>query len=126
MKAVRTNPMFSYLDLNIKRYWDLLIWMDKFNFSGLACIEIEEKENQDYTAFSQWQLKKFLSPIYQPEFEDWMMIILDSMLKTKQSYLKLNSGTQRPTQIVNVKKKKDKEDSVENSLNGFSHLFPNH
>lgn len=105
MKAVRTNPMFSYLDLNIKRYWDLLIWMDKFNFSGLACIEIEEKENQDYTAFSQWQLKKFLSPIYQPEFEDWMMIILDSMLKTKQSYLKLNSGTQRPTQIVNVKKK---------------------
>lgn len=125
MKAVRTNPMFSYLDLNIKRYWDLLIWMDKFNFSGLACIEIEEKENQDYTAVSQWQLKKFLSPIYQPEFEDWMMIILDSMLKTKQSYLKLNSGTQRPTQIVNVKKQ-DKEDSVENSLNGFSHLFPNH
>ncbi|GES67478.1 hypothetical protein SCEPF1_0005004900 [Saccharomyces cerevisiae] len=122
MKAVRTNPMFSYLDLNIKRYWDLLIWMDKFNFSGLACIEIEEKENQDYTAVSQWQLKKFLSPIYQPEFEDWMMIILDSMLKTKQSYLKLNSGTQRPTQIVNVKKQ-DKEDSVENSLNGFSHLF---
>ena len=48
--------------------------------------------------------------------------ILDSMLKTKQSYLKLNSGTQRPTQIVNVKKQ-DKEDSVENSLNGFSHLF---
>lgn len=122
MKAVRTNPMFSYLDLNIKRYWDLLIWMDKFNFSGLACGKIEEKEKQDYNAFSEWQLKKFLSPIYQPEFEDWMMIILDSMLKTKQNYLQSNSGTQRPTQILNTKKE-DKEDGIDNSLNGFSHIF---
>ncbi|GAV48505.1 hypothetical protein ZYGR_0K00100, partial [Zygosaccharomyces rouxii] len=87
IKAIRTNPTFTYLDLKIERYWDLLVWMDNYNFGGLACIEIQEKETQDFRAYSQWNIRNFLPPIYQQEFDDWMMIILDSMLKTKTQFL---------------------------------------
>lgn len=100
IKSIRSNPMFTYLDLNIERYWDLLIWMDKYNFSGLSCSQIEEREKQDYTAYSNWQIKYYLPRIYQSEFEDWAMIILDSMVKTKRAFLESSYGTQRATQIV--------------------------
>ncbi|KAL3235791.1 DNA polymerase epsilon catalytic subunit [Nakaseomyces bracarensis] len=100
IKSIRSNPMFTYLDLSIERYWDLLIWMDRFNFSGLSCNQIEEKEEQEYVAYSQWQIKNFLPTIYQSEFEDWIMIILDSMVKAKRNYLEESMGTQRATQLI--------------------------
>ncbi|CCC66626.1 hypothetical protein NCAS_0A00660 [Naumovozyma castellii] len=122
IKAIRTTPMFSYLDLNIVRYWDILIWMNKYNFSGIACLEIEEKDKQDLHAYSHWQIKKFLPPIFQPEFDDWMMIILDSMVKTKEHYLEVNTGTQRATQLLPIKAR-DQKDDDESSLSTFTEHF---
>ncbi|CAM9019005.1 unnamed protein product [Wickerhamomyces anomalus] len=43
VKAVRSRPLFNYLDLQIDKYWDLLIWMDQHNFGGRACLDISEK-----------------------------------------------------------------------------------
>lgn len=125
VKAVRKNLVFTYLDLRIEKYWDLLIWMDKHNFGGLACTQIEEKETQDVRAFSKWQIKDFLPPIYQSEFDDWMMIILDSMAKTKLNYLEVNNSTQRPTQIVSgkIKKADIDEDDGKGPLSGFTNIF---
>lgn len=120
LKAVKINPLFKYLDLNIIRYWDVLIWMDKYNFGGLACGEIEEKENQDYEAYSNWQIKKSLPPIFQSEFDDWMVIILDSMVKCKQKYLESNSGTQRATQIMPVSNDTEEKECV---ISDFTELF---
>ncbi|SCW03082.1 LAFE_0G02542g1_1 [Lachancea fermentati] len=102
-KAVRTTPMFHYLDLSICRYWDLLIWMDIYNYGGRACSKIEEREDQKLTAYSKWHIKNFLPIIYQQEFDDWMIIILDSMIKAKESYYESNTGTQRLTQIPPVR-----------------------
>ncbi|QLL31251.1 hypothetical protein HG536_0B01120 [Torulaspora globosa] len=125
VKAVRKNLVFTYLDLRIEKYWDLLIWMDKHNFGGLACAQIQEKETQDIRAFSKWQMKDFLPPIYQSEFDDWMMIILDSLAKTKKSYLEANNSTQRPTQILSGKVKKIDmdEDEGDGPLAGFTSFF---
>ena len=122
VKAIRSNATFTYLDLNIERYWDLLVWMDKYNFSGLACTVIIDKETQELNAYSQWQIKKFLPSIFQPEFDDWMMIILDSMVKSKQKYLESPDGTQRLTQLAPVKNN-DSEEEENGPLNNFTELF---
>lgn len=122
IKAVRTNPMFAYVDLKIERYWDLLVWMDKYNFGGLACTEIQEVEVQDVRAYSKWHIRDFLPVIYQPEFDDWMMIILDSMMKTKKNYLQATDGTQRLTQLVQ-KSGDDKDDDDNGPLATFTYAF---
>lgn len=125
IKAVRKNLVFTYLDLRIEKYWDLLIWMDKHNFGGLACTDIQEKEVQDVRAFSKWHIKEFLPLIYKPEFDDWMMIFLDSMVKTKRNYLQSTEGTQRLTQILPIKTNKDgfSDDDDQGPLTDFTRMF---
>lgn len=126
LKAVRTKPLFNYLDLSIERYWDLLIWMDQYNFGGRACVQIEEKERQDLRAYSQWHIKNFLPPIYQPEFDDWMVVILDSMVRAKEGFLEeANAGTQRATQLAPARKTMGSraEDEDEGMLSGFTARF---
>ncbi|AAS54029.2 AFR657Cp [Eremothecium gossypii ATCC 10895] len=121
IKAIRTRPLFSYLDLKIVRYWDILLWMDQYNHGGCACLKIEEKERQDIQAYSSWHIKNFLAPIYQQEFDDWLVIILDSMIKCKQQFYEL-SGTQRLTQLPNRSQAADEDD--ENSVfAGFTKRF---
>ncbi|KAK5774182.1 hypothetical protein RI543_004469 [Arxiozyma heterogenica] len=120
MKAVKANPVFKYLDLQIEKYWDILIWMDKYNFGGLACLQIEAKDKQDMDAYSNWQISSALPAIYRTEFDDWMVIILDSLLKTKENYLESNISTQRVTQLIpqnlmQVKKKKKNDDGLDDS-----------
>ncbi|CCH58351.1 hypothetical protein TBLA_0A05580 [Henningerozyma blattae CBS 6284] len=122
MKAIRTNPCFNYLELNIVRYWDLLIWMDKYNFGGLACNTIEDRDKQDFRAYSQWQIKKFLPIALQAEFEDWIMIILDSMLRTKRSFFEKDVNTQRLTQL-GPQSKQDIDEDSEGPLASFTDIF---
>ncbi|SJM88070.1 probable DNA polymerase epsilon catalytic subunit A [Zygosaccharomyces bailii] len=124
IKAVRANPAFVYLDLKIDRYWDILLWMDNYNFGGLACTEIQEKEKQDLKAYSQWQLKKFLPAIYQQEFDDWMMIILDSMTKTKNNWLESKLATQELVQLT-TKQNNNAEDVDDGPLTNFTEIFCN-
>ncbi|SSD58769.1 probable DNA polymerase epsilon catalytic subunit A [Saccharomycodes ludwigii] len=100
VKAIRADPIFTYLDLKINKYWDLLIWMDQFNYGGRAATTIQEKEKQDLWAFNEWKIKDFLPKIYKPEFEDWIVIILDSLIKSKETALQESvDGTQRITQL---------------------------
>lgn len=124
LKAVKSNPMFRYIDLKIDKYWDILIWMDKYNFGGLACSEIEDKEKQDLNAYASWKIKDSLPVIFQTEFNDWMVIILDSLTRTKQKYLESNIGTQRATQLMSVKKHHAGSDAEEETVfSGFTKIF---
>lgn len=123
IKAIRTSPAFTYLDLKIERYWDLLVWMDNYNFGGLACTEIQEKETQDFRAYSQWNIRNFLPPIYQQEFDDWMMIILDSMLKAKTQFLESKVGTQRLTQLQQLPHDNNADNEENGPLTNFTEIF---
>ncbi|CCE62107.1 hypothetical protein TPHA_0B04380 [Tetrapisispora phaffii CBS 4417] len=122
VKAIRSSSSFCYLDLSVERYWDILIWMDKFNFSGLACNEITDSETQEMSAYSQWQIKDFLPAIYQPEFDDWIMIILDSMVKSKDQYYESKAGTQRLTQLPIVKDRNNDDDET-GPLENYTKMF---
>ena len=125
LKAIKSNIMFKYVDLKIERYWNVLIWMDKWNFSGIACDSIIDSSTQNYEAYSQWQIKIALPIIFQSEFDDWMVIILDSMLKMKEQYLEKTIGTQRATQLpLPATAKKDDNDS-DALIANFTHAFAN-
>lgn len=107
VKAVRSTPLFNFLDLQINKYWEILIWMDQYNYGGRAALEIEEKETQDLVGFSRWQLKDYLPKFVQPEFEDWVIIFLDALTKNKMNNETALGGgiggsTPRVTQIQHV------------------------
>ncbi|GMM35450.1 DNA polymerase epsilon catalytic subunit [Saccharomycopsis crataegensis] len=97
LKAVRTKPLFNYLDMKILKYWDILVWMDDYNYAGRACETISETGSQDLKLYSHWQIAKFLPPIYQTEFTDWISIFLDALVKEKEN--NINANTARLTQI---------------------------
>ncbi|SCV03154.1 LANO_0G02476g1_1 [Lachancea nothofagi CBS 11611] len=123
IKAIRTSPLFGFLDLSIRRYWDLLLWMDSFNFGGRACTQIIDHDHQDLQAYSQWHIKAFLPRIYQQEFDDWMIIILDSMIKAKDDYLESNKESQRLTQLTTKKHETGDSSEPTGALTGFTDRF---
>lgn len=114
VKAIRAKPLFNFLDLRITRYWDILVWMDEFNYAGRCCSRITNDDVQDLTPVSNWQIKNFLPIIFQNDFEDWLVIFLDALTKYKSE--NLLGGTQkenqRVTQLAHILKGQKKQDSA--------------
>ncbi|ODV80119.1 DNA-directed DNA polymerase epsilon, catalytic subunit A [Suhomyces tanzawaensis NRRL Y-17324] len=114
LKAARSKPLFNYLDLRIVKYWDILIWMDEFNFGGRYCSAITNDEIQNLIPMNSWQIKQFLPSVFQNEFEDWLIIFLDALTKYKSENLTgTQSATPRVTQIAHILKGQKKIDSGE-------------
>ena len=123
VKSIRSKPIFAYLDLKIERYWDVLLWMDKFNYGGRACLKIEDKDTQSFQAYSHWHIKDFLPLVYQQEFDDWLVVILDNMVKTKEAFYEQNELTQRLTQLSPNRINGNQNDHESDSLSGFTKKF---
>lgn len=110
IKAARSKPLFNFLDMKISRYWDILVWMDEYNYGGRCCYEITSEDVQDLYPVSQWQIQNFLPVIYQNEFEDWLIIFLDALTKNKNETMlstqkgSSNNSNQRVTQIAHILK----------------------
>lgn len=124
VKAVRSRPLFNYLDLRIDKYWDSLVWMNQYNFAGQACLEISDSEQQELVTISKWQIKEYLPPIYQPEFSDWLMIFLDALKKWKSNNGSTLEGTPRVTQIKHILKMQEGttkaiEEDIENGITSY-------
>lgn len=132
IKAARSKPLFSFLEMNIVKYWDTLMWMDEYNFGGRYCTEIVNDDIQNLKISNQWQIKDYLPVLFQTEFEDWMIIFLDALIKYKNDTLmgpSQLSATPRVTQIAHVLKGQKKldetegEDFVVNPEGGVSEIF---
>lgn len=129
IKAARAKPLFNFLDLRITRYWDVLIWMDNYNFGGRGCTQITNDEIQELAPFNQWHIKKFLPVIFQNDFEDWLVIFLDALTKHKTDTLLggTQTNTPRVTQIQHLLKGQKKLDSheleEEDLTNGVIEMF---
>lgn len=113
VNATRSKPLFNFLDLKIVRYWDLLVWMDEFNFAGRCCTTITNDDIQNLVPVSKWHIMRFLPVIFQNDFEDWMVIFLDALAKFKNETLLggTQKGTQRITQLAHILKGQQKQDS---------------
>jgi DNA polymerase epsilon subunit 1 len=112
LKSIKAKPLFHFLDLEIKEYWDYLVWYDEFNYGGKATSQVVEAENQTLDCIMHWQLSKFLPPQLQPIFHDWVVEFVEIMHNLKRP----NSGpgsTPRPTQLpVRALGDDDKEDKM--------------
>ncbi|CAK7894119.1 DNA polymerase epsilon catalytic subunit A [[Candida] anglica] len=99
IKTARKKPLFSFLDMRITKYWDILLWMDEYNYGGRCCYEITNEDVQDLVPESNWQIKNYLPVLFQDEFEDWLIIFLDALTNNK-SVTMLGGSTQTQTQRV--------------------------
>lgn len=132
VKAARSKPLFSFLEMEIVKYWDILIWMDEYNYGGRFCTKITNDEIQDLRPVNCWQLKQYLPIIFQDEFEDWLIIFLDALTKFKADTVTgpTQSGTPRVTQIAHILKGQMKHDTQEDNFdpedslgNGVTDMF---
>ncbi|KAI4127234.1 MAG: hypothetical protein LQ338_003310 [Usnochroma carphineum] len=105
LKSIKAKPLFHFLDLEIKEYWDYLVWYDQFNYGGKACQEVVEAEPQTLDTIMHWQLSTFLPSQYQPIFHDWIVEFIELMHNRKRAPQQIPSGssspnsTPRPTQL---------------------------
>ncbi|RDL32670.1 Uncharacterized protein BP5553_09126 [Venustampulla echinocandica] len=113
LKSIKAKPLFHFLDLEIKEYWDYLVWYDEFNYGGKACQEVIEAENQTLDCIMNWQLAKFLPQPLQPIFHDWVVEFIDVMHKLKRPRA-LNGveSTPRATQLPVQNLGDGKEDKI--------------
>lgn len=97
VKRIRSKSLFHFLDLEIVEYWDYLIWMDNFNYGGLACQQVTHHDQQELTLYTHWQIKKFLSPILQSEFQKWVEEFIQGMHNVKGEDFVMSTPRLTPT-----------------------------
>ncbi|KAE8351033.1 hypothetical protein BDV28DRAFT_162607 [Aspergillus coremiiformis] len=98
LKSIRANPSFHFIDLEIKEYWDYLVWYDEYNYGGKGCREVVGSDEQELETVMHWQLSRFLPTPMQTIFHDWVVEYIELMhgLKHPES---TESSTPRMTQI---------------------------
>lgn len=84
LKSIRANPSFHFVDLEIKEYWDYLVWYDEYNYGGKGCREVVEAESQDLETVMHWQLSRFLPAPMQTIFHDWVVEYIELMHTLKR------------------------------------------
>lgn len=84
VKAIRSKPLFRFIDMQIVEYWDYLMWLDDVNYGGYCCKEIVASENQEMTIAMHWHLKTFLPPALGEVFEDWVVEFMGDMYDVKK------------------------------------------
>jgi len=84
LKSIKGKPLFHFIDLEIKEYWDYLVWYDEFNYGGKACQEVVEKDEQDLQTIMHWQMATFLPVRLQSTFSDWVIEFIQLMHSIKR------------------------------------------
>ena len=99
LKAIQQKPLFHFIDLEIKDYWDVLMWYDPYNYGGKGTSAIDEHtDNQNLETVVHWQLAQFLPVCLQPIFDDWVIEFIELMHKLKRPN-NTEHGTPRTTQL---------------------------
>lgn len=101
LKSIRGSAVFHFIDLEIKEYWDFLVWYDEYNYGGKGCQEIVEVEAQQLETVMHWQINRFLPAPMQSVFHDWVVEYIEVLhgLKRGDGADGDISSTPRLTQI---------------------------
>ncbi|KAG9251014.1 DNA polymerase epsilon [Emericellopsis atlantica] len=99
IKSIKSKPLFHFIDLEIKEYWDYLVWYDEFNYGGRACQEVVEAEEQNLETIMHWQMATFLPTRLQSTFQDWVVEFVQLMHALKHKSVNDPDSTPRLTQI---------------------------
>jgi DNA polymerase epsilon subunit 1 len=98
IKTIKSKPLFQFMELEVKEYWDYLVWYDEFNYGGKGCKEVVEEENQTLENIMCWQLAQFLPPTLQPSFNEWVIEFIELMQARKRPVV-TDDSIPRVTQI---------------------------
>lgn len=102
IKSIKGKPLFHFIDLEIKEYWDYLVWYDEFNYGGKACQEVVERDEQDLQMIMHWQMATFLPVRLQSVFRDWVVEFIELMHGIKRPANGSDpTATPRLTQLPN-------------------------
>lgn len=67
--AVNGRDIFKFLQLDLVRFWDQLVWRDVGNFAGIICQDPAVEETQEPKRVDmQWHMASFLPPALQQDF----------------------------------------------------------
>ncbi|KAL9483996.1 hypothetical protein ACSS6W_002785 [Trichoderma asperelloides] len=112
IKSIKSKSLFHFIDLEIKEYWDYLVWYDEFNYGGRACQVVAESEEQDLETIMHWQMATFLPVRLQPIFQDWVIEFIQLMHKLKRPENNDPDSTPRLTQLPNRKQESDGDTQI--------------
>lgn len=112
IKSIKSKSLFHFIDLEIKEYWDYLVWYDEFNYGGRATQVVAESEEQDLETIMHWQMATFLPVRLQPIFQDWVIEFIQLMHKLKRPENNDPDSTPRLTQLPNRKQDPDGETQI--------------
>ncbi|KAL8931338.1 MAG: hypothetical protein Q9211_007038, partial [Gyalolechia sp. 1 TL-2023] len=102
LKSIKAKPLFHFLDLELKEYWDYLVWYDQFNYGGKACREVVEAEAQTLDTIMHWQLSTFLPAQYQTVFHDWIVEFIELMHIRKRPRHDIPIGSDPPNSTARL------------------------
>ncbi|KAK7210283.1 hypothetical protein V2G26_017461 [Clonostachys chloroleuca] len=111
IKSIKSKPLFHFIDLEIKEYWDYMVWYDEFNYGGRACQEVSEAEEQNLETIMNWQMATFLPKRLQPTFQEWVVEFIQLMHGLKRPQNDHADSTPRLTQLPS-----DHLDSMEGQI----------
>ena len=85
LKSINTKPLFHFLGLEIKDYWDFLIWYDQYNYGGKGTTTIDATtESANLETVMHWQLSQFLPVQCQTVFDEWVIEYIELMQRLKR------------------------------------------
>ncbi|AOW05990.1 YALI0E26367p [Yarrowia lipolytica CLIB122] len=72
VRQIRTHPILKYVSVDITRYWDTFLWMDKWNYGGYSSDVIVDPSKQSESLLMHWHIANFLPETLQQEFSKWV------------------------------------------------------
>ena len=68
--SVTSRDLFRYVQLDIVKFWDHLVWMDQANMAGIECTNPEEDNPpaKEVEVNMTWNIATFLPPAVQDDF----------------------------------------------------------
>ena len=102
IKSINQKPLFHFLGLEIKEYWDFLIWYDPYNYGGKGTSTVDENtDGNNLQTIMHWQLSTFLPVPLQPVFDDRAVEFIELMHSMKRPRLTSSddAATPRKTQL---------------------------
>jgi DNA polymerase epsilon subunit 1 len=99
VSSVTTRELFRYVQLEIVRFWDQLVWMDAANSAGIVCHrpDLDEQPLSEVVVEMQFNIGTYLPPAVQENFVGVVARFVHGMLTAKRSQ---SSNLRTPLRIL--------------------------
>ncbi|KAM0786880.1 hypothetical protein ACM66B_002305 [Microbotryomycetes sp. NB124-2] len=86
VSSVTSRELFRYIQLDIVRFWDQLVWLDSANFAGVICHEphVLEQEENEIEVEASFNVATFLPPAFEDDFRITIGHFVHGMLQAKR------------------------------------------